>query len=91
MRHIPISFQIKSSLHLGYYVEACKPKRVRCAKAHLCSLVPVHCEQHSSEEMLQQWRVIGDTVFKLSGPESSPRSCAPMAMCLGSELTVRGS
>ena len=45
----------KSNLHYTCIT----PKRVTSCGAHLRGLAP---GQHSSEETLQQWRVVGDTV-----------------------------
>ena len=51
-------------------------RRVTSCGAHLRGLAP---GQHSSEEMSQRWRAVGDTVSDLTGRESNPRPPAPIA------------
>ena len=41
------------------------PMRVTCGEVHLLALGP---GQHSSEEMSQRWRAVGDTVSDLTCP-----------------------
>ena len=47
------------------------PKRVTSGGTHLRGLAPV---QHSSEEILQRLRAIGDTVSVLTDPEFEPQT-----------------
>ena len=51
-----IFLKSKSNLH---YTRRITPKRVTSCGAHLRGLAP---GLHSSEEMSQRWRVVGDTV-----------------------------
>ena len=46
------------------------PKRVTSGRARLRGLAP---GQHSSEEMSQRRRAVGDSVSNLADPESNPR------------------
>ena len=67
----------KSNLH---YTRGITPERVTSGGAHLRGLAS---EQHSSEETLQRWRAVGDTVpiWPTRGLNSRPP--APMACALG--------
>ena len=60
------SFNKKSNL---YYTRGVTPKRVTIGGIHLRGLAP---GQHSSEETSQRWRVVGDTLFDLTGPGIEP-------------------
>ena len=59
----------KSNLH---YAGGILPKRVTSCGAHLHGLA---AGQHSSEETSQRWRVVGDAVSNLTGPEIETQTC----------------
>ena len=63
----------KSNLH---YTRGITPKRVTSGGAHIRCLAP---GQHSSEEILQRWRAVGDTVPIWPARKSNPRPTVPMA------------
>ena len=69
-------FAFKLTLH---YTRHNTPKRVTSCGAHLLGLAP---GQHSSEETLQRWRVVGDPVPILPARKSNPRPTAPIACAL---------
>ena len=64
----------KSNLH---YACGITPKHVTSGGAHLRSLA---LGQHRSEETLQRWRALGNSVFDLTSPEIEPKPPAPVAM-----------
>ena len=47
------------------------PKRVTGGGGHLSGLAP---GQHSSEEISQRWRAVGNTVYDLTGPGMEPQT-----------------
>ena len=47
------------------------PKRVTSGGAHLSGLAP---GQHSSEEMSQRWRAVGDSASDLTSPRFEPKT-----------------
>ena len=57
-------YQIKSKSNL-HYTRRITPKRVTSCGAHLRGLAP---GQHSSEETLQRWRVVGNTLCRFDRP-----------------------
>ena len=62
------------------------PPRVTSGGAHLCSLTP---GQLSSEETLQQWQAIGDTVSDLIGPGLESQTSCIRSVRFATELTGR--
>ena len=60
--------QIKSSLYSLYYAEACN----KFAGSIFASLRPSNAA--SLEEMSQRWRVVGNTVFDLTGTRFEPNT-----------------
>ena len=61
-------------------------KHVTSSGTHLRSLAP---GQHNSEETSQEWRVVGDTVYTLTGPGIEPTSTANIAMSLSTKPSSR--
>ena len=63
---IPPNSNFQYTLYSRHYNEACNE----------CGIDPrgITPEQHRSEETLQQWKAIGDTVSDLTGPEIKPKT-----------------
>ena len=70
-----MNFHEKSNLR---YTRGITPKRVKSGGDHL----RLASGQHSSEETSQRWRVVGDTVYDLTGPGLEPRTFAPIEMSI---------
>ena len=69
---ITLKSTIKPSLYSRYFAEACNDWRGPSPR--------LSAGQYSSEETLQLWRAVGDTVFDLTDPGFEPRSLAPIVM-----------
>ena len=73
----------ESNLH---YARGITPKCVTSGGAHLRCFAS---GQHSSEEISQRWRVVGDTASDLIAPVIKPQTTRTDSVSLTIELTSR--